>query len=102
MHLEWFGTSVAAEPHMMKLPLDVMAADDLDAEVGDNCRGMGSSFRPSSGQQQTERGVANASQRRARAFRTSMARGVMLIHDAYVEELSPDATAGGLTNWCWS
>jgi len=66
----------------------------LDAEVGDNCRGMGSSFRPPAEAQQTERGVANATQRRARAFRTSMARGVLLIHDAFVEGLGPDAAAG--------
>jgi len=69
--------------------------------VGDNCRGMGSSFRPPAEAQQTERGVANATQRRARAFRTSMARGVLLIHDAFVDGLGPEAAAGTCISQTW-
>ena len=70
-------------------------ADELDTELGDKSFGMGSSFRSPQQQQQTERGVANANQRRARALRVGLARGVLLIHDAFVEGLGPDDTAAG-------
>ena len=70
-------------------------ADDLDSELGDKGSGMGSSFRPPQEQQQTERGVANANQRRARALRVGMARGVLLIHDAFVEGLGPAGVSAG-------
>ena len=71
-------------------PLACCTADELEGELGDKSFGLGSSFRPPQEQQQTERGVANATQRRARALRVAMARGVLLIHDAFVEGLPMD------------